>query len=49
MAMNVKAKSITEEKMASVQVGSDFLWDPDEERINTPEKRKEGFGKRNGA
>lgn len=47
--MNVKAKSTTEENMASVQVCSDFLWDPDEKRIKAPEKRKEGFRKRNGA
>lgn len=48
MVMKVKAKSITEENMASVQVCSDFLWDPDEKRIKTHKNRKEGFRKRNG-
>lgn len=47
--MNVKTESITEENMVSVQVCSDFLWDPDEKRIQAPEKRKEGFRERNGA
>lgn len=48
MVMKVKAKSIIEENVASVQVPSDFLWDLDEKRMKTPEKRKEGFRERNG-
>lgn len=48
MVMKIKAKSIIEENATAGHVCSDFLGDPDEERIKTQEKIKERFRERNG-